>query len=306
MVAPQLLHFVVRNITFILTLTGYTVTCYTNNPCHLWLRWTNVEPQKHVNAKVVRGAVAGTWIDQCFVVYTDVEQQEPGDTFTHTFTLEPWPVCETRWFYFWGTVGGVLSPSASAIFSHHRIAPPPPIGLCAAISPTLNAAGSSNCYDYSSAFIPRTNQQLTSVDIRYGRTTAKPQCFIGLLWIFYTDANGKPTTQLTAAIPFTAKTIAVGEFCIHNIPLPPTTLLADTNYAIAYGFHDITQGEWYENNPYINWGRASGPTCGVTPNHIYFRRFDRIKNQPCGPLVTNWTPYPQTDHLYYQFYGTVA
>ena len=114
------MHFVVRNVIYALTTNGYLVTCYTNYPCHLWLRWTNIIPQKHVNPVIVRGAPVGTYIDQCFVVFNDVEQNEAGDTYTHTFTLEPWPSCERRWFYFWGTVAGVISPSASAIFTKHR------------------------------------------------------------------------------------------------------------------------------------------------------------------------------------------
>ena len=120
MVEPQFLHFVVRSVTYQLTDTGYIVTCFTNYPCHLWLRWTNIIPQKHINPVIVRGAPVGTYIDQCFVVFNDVEQNEAGDTYTHTFTLSPWPSCERRWFYFWGTVAGVLSPSASAIFTKHR------------------------------------------------------------------------------------------------------------------------------------------------------------------------------------------
>lgn len=127
MVEPQLLHFVVLDITFTLTATGYIITCHTNNPCHLFMRYTTTIPQKHIKPRIVRGAVAGTYIDQCFVVFEDNEQEEPGDTYTHTFIKEPWVVCETRWFYFWGTVNGVLSPSASAIFSKHRYAPPTPI-----------------------------------------------------------------------------------------------------------------------------------------------------------------------------------
>jgi len=129
MVAPQLLHFVVRDLTYTDIVTGMIVTCYTNNPCHLWLRYTTTPTQKHVKTKMVRGAPVGTYIDQCFVVFTDVEQNEPGDTYTHTFTLDPWPVCQTRWFYFWGTVDGQLSPSASAIFSKHHYSPPAPITI---------------------------------------------------------------------------------------------------------------------------------------------------------------------------------
>jgi len=115
---PALL-FAVRNVTFTPTVTGYLVTVYTNNPAHLFMRWTETIPQKHVNKTIVRGAPVGTYIDQCFVVFTDTEQNELGDTWTHTFTLDNWTYCQTRWFYFWGTVGGVLSPSASCILKHH-------------------------------------------------------------------------------------------------------------------------------------------------------------------------------------------
>jgi hypothetical protein len=120
MVAPQLLHFVVRHMTTALTTGGVLVTCYTNNAVHLWLRWTNIVPQKHIIPREQRGGLVNTYIDQCFVAFYDVEQNEPGNTWTHTFTVEPWPGCETRWFYFWGTVSGVPSPSASVIFAYHR------------------------------------------------------------------------------------------------------------------------------------------------------------------------------------------
>lgn len=120
MTTPQLLRFVVRRITFTLTDSGFIVTCYTNNPCHLFFRYTTTRPQKHVLPRMVRGAQVGTYIDQCFVVFKDNEQEEAGDTFTHTFIKEPWPFCETRWFYFWGMVDGNVSPSASAIFQKHQ------------------------------------------------------------------------------------------------------------------------------------------------------------------------------------------
>lgn len=55
----------------------------------------------------------------CFVVYTDNEQEEAGDTLVHTFIKRPWPVCETRWFYFWGSIAGLTCQSTTSIFELH-------------------------------------------------------------------------------------------------------------------------------------------------------------------------------------------
>ncbi|GAH84088.1 unnamed protein product, partial [marine sediment metagenome] len=55
----------------------------------------------------------------------DNEQEEAGDTLSHTWLKSNWPVCETRWFYFVGSQGGTPSVSETAIFKFHFPAPPP-------------------------------------------------------------------------------------------------------------------------------------------------------------------------------------
>lgn len=303
MTTAQLLHFVVRNVTYTLTATGYTVTCYTNNPCHLWLRWTNIKPQKHINPTIVRGAVAGTYIDQCFVVYTDVEQQEPGDTYTHTFILEPWPYCETRWFYFWGTVGEQLSPSASAIFYFHSTHPPFPTPKCRAITPPFGAFSVFNCYDVASAFIPFHTYQCTSVDIILYNPNPLPQCHDGRFWIFNADANGRPTTILTGPYAFIIPDIPWLEELLINVPITPTTLNALSIYAIAVGTRDWTIGWPWAGMPGIGYRRASGPTCGVLPCFFYYRISYRDRDRPCGGVVEDWGGFMDNLTLYYQCYG---
>ena len=64
----------------------------------------------------------------CFDVYDDFEQDEDGDTLEHTFSLEDWPVCTTKWLYLWGTIADIVCVSTSAPFHFHRTAPlvPPP------------------------------------------------------------------------------------------------------------------------------------------------------------------------------------
>jgi len=104
------------------TATGYRIVITTDVASHLWMRWTTVLPQEHLIAVRRRGVVFRSDKYFCFDVFTDNEQEEAGDTLEHTFIKEPWPICETRYFYFIGNIAGVESPSTTAIFTLHRIA----------------------------------------------------------------------------------------------------------------------------------------------------------------------------------------
>ena len=57
----------------------------------------------------------------CFDTYTDNQQKEAGDTLIHTFIKKNWPICQTRYFYFHGTIDGAPSPSTTAIFKKHQL-----------------------------------------------------------------------------------------------------------------------------------------------------------------------------------------
>ena len=56
----------------------------------------------------------------CFTVYQDIEQNEAGDTTTHTFNLNIFnPVSyqfQAVHFYFWGEIADVKSPSETCLF----------------------------------------------------------------------------------------------------------------------------------------------------------------------------------------------
>jgi len=117
-------RFCVNAIDYTVTETGVKIGCYTFAPCHLWLRWTTTEPRIHPTLRVLRGYPMPAGLRFCFTSYEDNEQEEAGDTLYHTFTKEPWPVCQTRYFYFYGQVGGFESPSTSGLFDYHRVAPP--------------------------------------------------------------------------------------------------------------------------------------------------------------------------------------
>lgn len=101
---------------------GYAIVFKTDIKCHLYMRWTTVEPQIHKQSVLRRGLLMHTDLRYCFVAWEENEQIEPGDTLTHTFIKTNWPICQTRWFYFVGTVAAEQQPSVSPIFKKHRTA----------------------------------------------------------------------------------------------------------------------------------------------------------------------------------------
>jgi len=105
---------------------GFTVTITTNAACHLYLRYSGVFPRIHRKSVARRGLVMGWDARYCFVAYQHLEQDEAGDTFTHTFTWPGWENCNTRYFYFWGTMGGQDMVSDTPIFWLHYLWIPPP------------------------------------------------------------------------------------------------------------------------------------------------------------------------------------
>lgn len=100
---------------------GFKIIYHTNVPCHLFMRWTLIPPVKHIVPVQKRGVVIGKDIRQCFVAYHDNEQLEAGDTLTHTFIKTGWPICQTRYFIFWGTNFEETVKSTSPIFTKHRV-----------------------------------------------------------------------------------------------------------------------------------------------------------------------------------------
>lgn len=122
----QLTHFALLNLEYEYLDDGWKITATTDVPSHLYCRMTTTPPHKHVLPSGRRGLRLTGDVRFCFVVYEDNEQEEAGDTLTHTWLKHPWPVCETRWFYFVGTINAANVVSETAIFTFHFPAPPPP------------------------------------------------------------------------------------------------------------------------------------------------------------------------------------
>lgn len=112
-------YFSVRDITWEALGDGFKIVVITDVPCHLYMRWTNVEPQIHNIPTWRRGIFMHGDRYFCFVAYHDNEQEEDGDTLEHTFIKQNWQSCETRWFYFWGSISDIRCASTTAPFNLH-------------------------------------------------------------------------------------------------------------------------------------------------------------------------------------------
>lgn len=139
-------HISVRDIAFSPEETIVTIVVTTDIPCHLYARLTTKEPHIHKKAVIIRGLPMQDDVRFCFTVFEDNEQDEAGDTLTHTFTKPNWPVCTTKWLYLWGYVAGTISPSTSPFFRFHNSweAPVPVVDIMYtfnAIEPELHACG---------------------------------------------------------------------------------------------------------------------------------------------------------------------
>ena len=116
---PAISNWAPTNFTHVRSPEDYLITVTTDIPVHLFLRWTATEPLTHPTELFRRGISLPNATRWCFVAFHEIEQKEDGDTYIHTFLMENWPFCETRWFYFVGTKQAEESPSASPIFHLH-------------------------------------------------------------------------------------------------------------------------------------------------------------------------------------------
>lgn len=109
---------------------GFTLTFETDVACHMYLRNTREPPWKHPISRIMRGLTVGVDARFCFVAYADLEQNEAGDTTTHTFTWPDWEFCQTQYFYLWASAGGSAMISTSPIIHLTYPGDPQPFKTC--------------------------------------------------------------------------------------------------------------------------------------------------------------------------------
>ncbi len=136
--------------------TQVTIVVTTDFPCHLFMRWSLTLPRIHPKTETRRGLSLMSDHYYCFDVFIDNEQDEAGDTTTHTFVKPNWPQCQTRFFYFFGTRAGNPSPSESCIFKYHNpiTLEPVPSGECYLLTNCVGYGKYGEGYEPVWCFIP--------------------------------------------------------------------------------------------------------------------------------------------------------
>ena len=199
---PPLPNWCILLVTQTPTATGYKITCWTNVPCHLYMFWTNEEPQKHMRTRIVRGLSVLDTPAYCFVHWHQNEQEEAGDTIYHTFIKEPWPECETRWYTFRALVNNEWTTSAAPIFKKHRGAYTEPV-LIIEHDPAATGLYSLHLdMWYGNTFIPSYDFYLTKIEVRYNLVGEDP-CAQGILRLYETPSAGDELPPLIATSTIT-------------------------------------------------------------------------------------------------------
>lgn len=257
---------------------GFTIVCTTDVPCHMWLRYSSIEPQKHSKPILTRGILMSYDARFCFVAYHGLEQDEDGDTLIHTFTWLEWETCLTQWFYFWATIEDVPSLSTSPIFKKHYVAPIAPSLLAYHISPCdyLFMFYGNTCVAQSFKIAVDAYITLISLYLRCSAATKTGHIRLELREThgsYPADAFLAHGTSSISACPTDAPALVVAQ-------ITPTLIQANTRYWIV--------GMWINDTP-TSYLMPYGSNDDSYPDGYYMRT-----GEPCYEYC-DWIPSPPHD-----------
>ncbi len=218
----------------------------TDVPVHLYLRWTKQEMRMHLRETTLGGYSFMTDPKYCFVEWTQVEQNEAGDTYLHTFNFDGWLFCEWRWWGFVGTISGTPSPSATCILSAHK----GDYGRADKLEVAFNLrpqVGSDDAYRYQASFF------LGQDTVKYGRNVP---AFFWDAGFRFLDVPVGPQDTLVSATLWTRSKVTVGDTIIQiaiGLEEDPATFTTYADFMARgrltmgppVGFGAKVAGQWY-------------------------------------------------------------
>ena len=115
---PMAYNFAILSWSGTNTAVADTIICQSDIPCHLYVRWSLVANQVHMEVSQTGKYQGRERPYYCFVAWHGIEQIEPGNTILHTFIVPIPTTMPCIYFGFVGLVSGHVSPSSTAIFKY--------------------------------------------------------------------------------------------------------------------------------------------------------------------------------------------
>lgn len=271
------------------TETGEQIVVYTDRLCHLWMRWSLLKPWITKIPRIDRGLVTLTDYHYCFDVYTDNEQEEEGDTREHTFIKEPWPYCQERWFYFWGTIAGQHSPSTSCIYQKHPVEPGPS-GPCRLLTNCFGYGGMPQGSESVWGLVPTENFRPSAFRMWGANYFDTDVVFHLIFHIYEMDDHWVPISPPLVSegwhgtLPFRPQVKQI------DFSFPRVSLIAHKPYYYGYHLKYTPDARWYHRSLSIDKSPC-----------FYVRYADRTQN-PDGTFGY-WSVGEQPLQICHDFFG---
>lgn len=229
---------------------GFFLIARTNTPCHLWARVSRNLPDKHYIAQERRGLTTMKATYRCFNVYEDIEQLEAGDTLIHKFHLKALEYKKPVYFFYWGTVAGLASPSETCIFQltrKYRLGK-----LYEIYNPGARRALTFSYYrPQAQTFTPTATYDITAVRLAGSYFNTGHKVIVEIRTTFPDGSPGAHVLSQTTYPNMPPDWIAAG-WAENYLTLPKTRVVAGTKVCICLwgdpDFPNELQGQWGRDN----------------------------------------------------------
>ena len=210
-------EFAVTHFAYLEYPTFVRVRTLTFEAVHLTCHYTSATPVRHRMTVTSRGLQVPQGAYWCFVATKQVEQDEPGDTLVHTFTIPDWLI-GVRYYLVWtGTVASLESPSLSVFIEHTNSGADPLITEEQTTGVPFSSTTDGTSWGQLLTIPKRELSALSFYLYRYGWPGGVVDYFIlgtpieTLLWnARLGPANNISTTPTWYTIPFPTPTIING------------------------------------------------------------------------------------------------
>jgi len=299
--SPPALHFLIIDFTITCGTNQLIFVATTDVACHLTLHLSHEEPIIRRIPYQKRGADFELSSVTCFVEVDTIDQDEAGDSNTHTFTVPLVAYGLMHYWYLTGTQGGTPMISISQIFTAH--CEKPLIETCCHSTPSSGHLQQNvyPCWKVSYAFTPKYDFEPTEFTLHLALFLANPPPPWVQIEIWTTDHTAEPLIKIggSAQVPVPGMT---SSWQAYKFPLTCQKLLANNHYATTWWTSYYPRSSPYKQ---AIVRRGTGDTCGYTGGAPVKTGYQNCYSdwwRPCNCYRRPWGAYTNSTH-YFSFEG---